>query len=54
MKSSNSKHKIISSFTKKIVETELINNSNSTTCGMIYQSKAPATLKKFSKVDNDK
>lgn len=40
--------------TKGIVNAELRSNSNSTTCGMIYQPKAPAALKKFSKVENDK
>lgn len=40
--------------TKGIVNAELRKNSNSTTCGMIYQPKAPAALKKFSKVENDK
>lgn len=40
--------------TRGIVNAELKSNSNSTTCGMIYQPKAPAALKKFSKVENDK
>lgn len=39
---------------KKAVNISLKNNANSTTCFTIYQPKAPAALKKFSKVDNDK
>lgn len=39
---------------KKLANLELRHNSNSTTCGAIFQPKAPATLKKFSKVENDK
>ena len=38
---------------KKAVEFSLKGNANSTTCGHIYQPKAPAALKKFSKIDND-
>ncbi len=43
-----------SSMLKKAVEFSLKGNSNSTTCITIYQPKAPAALKKFSKVENDK
>lgn len=39
---------------KKIVNVTLKDSSNSTTCATIFQPKAPAALKKFSKVDNDK
>lgn len=39
---------------KKGITTSLKSNANSTTCGMFYQPKAPATLKKFSKVEDDK
>lgn len=51
MKSSK---KTYSNIMKSIVERALQNNANSTTCMIYYQPKAPATLKKFSKVDNDK
>ncbi len=54
MKDSKKIRNVASNFAKGIVNVELKNNSNSTTCGMIYQPKAPATLKKFSKVENDK
>lgn len=39
---------------KKIVSVTLKDSSNSTTCATIYQPKAPAALKKFSKIDNDR
>lgn len=39
---------------KKAVTTSLKGNANSTTCFTIYQPKAPAALKKFSKVEDDK
>lgn len=39
---------------KKIVNVTLKDSSNSTTCATIFQPKAPAALKKFSKVENDK
>ncbi len=39
---------------KNVVEREAILSANSTTCVALYQPKAPAALKKFSKVDNDK
>lgn len=51
MKSSK---KTYSNIMKSIVERALQNNANSTTCMIYYQPKAPATLKKFSKVENDK
>lgn len=54
MKNSKKIQNVASAFAKGIVNVELKNNSNSTTCGMIYQPKAPATLKKFSKIDNGK
>lgn len=38
---------------KKAVDFSLKGNANSTTCTHIYQPKAPAALKKFSKIDND-
>lgn len=39
---------------KKIVNVTLKDSSNSTTCLYVYQPKAPAALKKFSKIDNDR
>lgn len=39
---------------KKAILASLKGNANSTTCTTIYQPKAPAALKKFSKVENDK
>lgn len=39
---------------KKIVEKASAVSANTTTCGLFFQPKAPATLKKFSKVENDK
>lgn len=41
-------------FMKNIVEKQANLSANSTTCVALYQPKAPAALKKFSKVDNDK
>lgn len=41
-------------FMKSIVEKQATHAANSTTCIALYQPKAPAALKKFSKVDNDK
>lgn len=39
---------------KKFVEKSSIISANTTTCGIFFQPKAPAALKKFSKVENDK
>ena len=39
---------------RKIVEKSSALSANTTTCGLFYQPKAPDTLKKFSKVENDK
>lgn len=39
---------------KSIVEKQAKLSANSTTCIALYQPKAPAALKKFSKVENDK
>ena len=39
---------------KNIVEKQAKLSANSTTCIALYQPKAPAVLKKFSKVENDK
>lgn len=42
------------SLLRKAVNASLKGNANSTTCITIFQPKAPAALKKFSKVENDK
>lgn len=34
---------------KKVVDHTLSNDANSTTCIVVHQPKAPASLKKFSK-----
>lgn len=39
---------------KKIVEKSSAVSANTTTCGIFFQPKAPAALKNFRKVDNDK
>jgi len=44
----------ISAIAKKAAEASLKRDANSTTCVTIFQPKAPAALKKFSKIDNDK
>lgn len=41
-------------FIKRIVEQSSKISANTTTCGIFYQPKAPAALKKFSKIENDK
>lgn len=50
----NKVNKSVKVFMKNIVEKEVNISANSTTCVVLYQPKAPATLKKFSKVKNDK
>lgn len=39
---------------KGVVMIAVKNSANSTTSSTIYQPKAPAALKKFSRVENDK
>lgn len=39
---------------KAVAENSAKRNANNTTCGVLYQPKAPKNLKKFSKVNNDK
>ena len=39
---------------KSAAEKSIRLDANSATCMIFYQPKAPATLKKFSKVENDK
>lgn len=45
---------IFADFAKKIAENELKRDANTTTCGAVYQPPVPASLKKFSKTENDK
>lgn len=42
---------IIAKMAKRTAEKALKRDANSTTCGAVYQPKAPAQLKKFSKID---
>ena len=49
-----SQKKNYSSIIKTIVEKTVRVDANSTTCIAVYQPKAPAALKKFSKVENEK
>jgi len=46
--------KILTKSVKDIVKFEAKSTANSTTCGVLYQPKAPVALKKFSKIENDK
>ena len=39
---------------QKMVNHAAKNSANSTTSGTLFQPKAPAALKNFSKVENDK
>lgn len=38
----------------KLAKKALVQSSNSTTSGALYQPKAPAALKKFGKIADDK
>lgn len=49
-----SQNKIYTKIIKSIAEKALIHDANSTTCIAVYQPKTPKSLKKFSKIDNDK
>lgn len=49
-----SQKKTCSNVIKTIVEKTVRVDANSTTCIAVYQPKAPASLKKFSKIENDK
>lgn len=44
---------IFASVAKKTAEKSLKRDANCTTCGAIYQPKAPATLKNFSKINKE-
>lgn len=46
--------KTINSTIAKLAKKALVQSSNSTTSGVLYQPKAPASLKKFSKIADDK
>lgn len=48
-----SQKKIFTKAIKIMAEKSLSRDANSTTCMAVYQPKAPASLKKFSKIDND-
>lgn len=48
------KKKIFTKVIKTITEKSLAHDANSTTCMAVYQPKAPKSLKKFSKIDDDK
>ena len=39
---------------KTVVEKSIIRDANSTSCIVYYQPKTPASIKNFSKVENDK
>lgn len=38
---------------KKVAENSLKRDANCTTCGTIYQPKAPTALKNFSKINKE-
>lgn len=44
--------KITQNLMKKVVESTLKHDANSTSCIIFYQPKAPASLKKFSKLND--
>lgn len=48
------KNTCLKSILKGAVKIAVKNSANSTTSGTVYQPKTPTSLKKFSKVDNDK
>lgn len=39
---------------KSAAKRALIDNANSTTCMIVHQPKAPASLKQFSRIEDDK
>lgn len=49
-----SQKKIIANTIKRAIDKSIIFDANSTSCMIYHQPKAPAALKKFSKVENDK
>lgn len=42
---------MFASLARKAAEKSLTRDANSTSCGAIYQPKAPEALKKFSKIN---
>lgn len=48
-----SQKKIFTKVMKTVVEKSISRDANSTSCIIYHQPKAPASLKKFSKIDND-
>lgn len=46
--------KLIKKAINIVVGSSLRNDANRTSCMAIYQPKAPANLKKYSKMENDK
>lgn len=49
-----SQKRTITKIMKTVIEKSLTHDANSASCIVYYQPKAPAALKKFSKVENDK
>ena len=49
-----SRKRIFAKVIKVITEKSLEHDANSTTCMAVYQPKAPESLKRFSKIDDDK
>lgn len=48
-----SQKKIFTKTIKAMAEKSLTRDANSTSCMILHQPKAPAALKKFSKINND-
>lgn len=44
---------IFANIAKKVAEKSLNRDANTTTCTAIYQPKAPAALKNFSKINKE-
>lgn len=44
----------ITKIVKNAIEKSFVRDANCTSCIVYYQPKAPASIKKFSKVNNDK
>lgn len=50
----NAKHNVKAKILKAVAKSAVKIDANSTSCIILCQPKAPASLKKFSKIDNDK
>lgn len=50
----NAKNNVKAKVLKAVAKSAVKIDANSTSCIILWQPKAPASLKKFSKVDNDK